>query len=238
MIDYQKLKLAHELADKLKLSYIMTLRNHGHLFPSYDIKLEYNYNAESNSFSEIIEHKDLNAIIQKLTELTQTNPKYAVGQEVWMLDTLSGLRKAQIISISSNVKLTGAISYKVKQEDGGQTTCWEKGIFPTKQALIEAQIEYWKSLLTCPAEDCYYQNNECGHIPQEKSTQHEDMSNKSRFYVPNRKCENCNKIIFGDYECPCLSQMGRLPFLNFFALNAGSFTDDMVLVATLCISNC
>lgn len=102
MIDYEKLKLAHEWV--------------------------------CNHFDGQMGIDDL---IAKLQELTKPKTKYKVGDEVWM--TVDDEPKSFVIDSVCNSK------YYLYQYDLGLV--YESLLYPTKSALIEAQIEYWQKQL-------------------------------------------------------------------------------------------
>ncbi len=68
-------------------------------------------------------------------ELTQPDPKYKPGQTLWYRD--------EEYNLPMSFKMLGWKS----EEDGIYIDgCKESELYPTKSQLIEAQIEYWKSL--------------------------------------------------------------------------------------------
>ena len=137
-IDYEKLKNNDELTQweahiKTELSYTYPMTK------TKDWKTIARVIEEETGKLGMIKNKEL---IQP-----QPQPKFKIGDEFWLLDMFREIHKATVLTVNSNVVLTGAISYVVRQDNGYQTTTWEKGMYPTKQSLIASQIVYWQSLL-------------------------------------------------------------------------------------------
>lgn len=94
---------------------------------------------------------------EKLRQSTQPEPKYKVNQEVFTRDD----QEIHCFAIDSIVK-DGGYYYIDRNEDGdygdksGSFDQYEEDeLYPTKAALIEAQIEYWFSLKEQPKEPEY-----------------------------------------------------------------------------------
>ena len=112
------------------------------------------------------EYRRLDKIKEKLNELTQpenTKQKYKVGDEVWMRDG----NKIFAAKIEGYDESDDTYEYVGSYDFYGRdykiaSYCRINELFPTKQALIEGQIEYWSSLKS-----------------EEKSTQDECMSKVS-----------------------------------------------------------
>lgn len=126
MIDYEKLKIAHELAfkfkpaNRLKITYIYT--NNGEMY--YHLSLE--------PASPNYEFASIDELIEKLQGLTKHEPKYKVG---WYL-------------------LHGHIRHTKFHDGDGFSMCEATSpecagliLFPSRQALIEHQLNYWSRLL-------------------------------------------------------------------------------------------
>ena len=134
MIDYEKLRIAHELAEEWKKQTntpaticICHMLNNRYRYVLTDGKLH------QEAFD------DIGDLIAKLTELAQPPSKYKVGDEVWLL-------------VSSDDRIYSYIIEKMFF-DGEywycEDTTWcirEKELYPSKESLIEAQIKYWESL--------------------------------------------------------------------------------------------
>ncbi|CZH70961.1 TPA: hypothetical protein I9507_001785 [Legionella pneumophila] len=141
MIDYEKLKEAHELCYKLakqEKSLIEINYNHrvDHTGQASDTYSLYGVLGGGHKFS-------LDGLITKLKELTKPKPKYEVGQEVWNLYRPSqepfNYRITEIIE-NNRYRIQ---TWKHKTDHG---ICVENELYPSREALIDAQIEYWKGL--------------------------------------------------------------------------------------------
>lgn len=85
--------------------------------------------------------KDTEAFVQELEkELTQPEPKYEISQILWINSYESG-----VFSIEVHDVIPYEESFIYRDEVGSD---WpESQCYPTKTALIDAQIEYWCSLI-------------------------------------------------------------------------------------------
>lgn len=142
MIDYDKLKLAVELAAKTN-NYYFTIA-----FATFvnspnkiEICLE---DANSTSDGECV--KTLDKLIERLKELTQLKPKYGIGQLVWYADYHNSngpIICDDIIDIYLSERLFREKEYRVKTSDKDLP---ERLFYPSREALIDAQIKYWTEL--------------------------------------------------------------------------------------------
>lgn len=129
MIDYEKLKEAHELAEKLdcpKLVIESRLSDGEICYMLYwfeNIPMDYcTYNIDK--------------LLTKLRELTQPQPKYKTGDKVYYLpsnDTITAAEIAEPFAPSTYKVTEGYVLY-------------EKYLYPTKEDLIQAQIDYWQKM--------------------------------------------------------------------------------------------
>jgi hypothetical protein len=123
---------------------------------SPELKFYWNTSSSKNESPYLIDD-----LIAKLTELTQSekpNPKYEVGQEVWHINTDD---EVSCFKIGDREVQTNEYVYQK-----GQTLEWwlESQLYPSSDALIEAQIEYWKSLQSVGIiSKTAYLLNECQH---------------------------------------------------------------------------
>ena len=124
MIDYEKLKKAHELAEKLSYESDEIIR----IYTVFYQKNKPFVSAE-NDFDEIARGED--AIIAKLTELTQPEQKY---KEAWYI------HNGDVLSTEVLNKPGYICCDKTERNAIG------RHMYETKEALIEAQIKYWQSL--------------------------------------------------------------------------------------------
>lgn len=130
MIDYEKLKKAHDMCDATEGYYFnITLGlNEGTI---------YLFDANNPGDDFVCNPEDLDDLIIKLEELTQPKTKYEIGQEIWFV--VLGLEwspiESQIESYNNGQYYVSGHWYK------------ERDLYPTKQALIEAQIDHWVNQL-------------------------------------------------------------------------------------------
>lgn len=164
MIDYDKLRSAHELAHKYSIlnhkPCYVTYKYLGSLSHFFSITIPDENDFETTCIDELIE---------KLKELTQPKPKYHIGQIVWAHGLEFDMDEC-VIGMSNTLA-----GYFVTFKDGGKSNFSEDRLYPTKQALIEAQIAYWT-----------YLRNE------EKSTKYEGMSTECSHdgFINCRQCNN------------------------------------------------
>lgn len=126
MIDYEKLKLAHELADKC------------------GAQIHYAY---TNSEGTHVHWVGLDQLFFEMQELMQPNPKYEVGQEVWYTDyhnSKGPIIYENITEITLCNALWGEKEYRIKTQSKDLP---ERLFYPSREALIEAQITYWHNQL-------------------------------------------------------------------------------------------
>ena len=144
MIDYDKLKSAHELANsygKIKDSYVA--------LTTYAYYKNRNYIDDAIKFKLSIDNFDIvfdsiDDLVAKLTELTQPEsikPKYEIGQEVWFIDQITEVVNARV---QQSRVVNSKIDYLLKDF----LAIEEKNLYLSRDALIEAQIEYWQSLIS------------------------------------------------------------------------------------------
>ena len=128
MIDYEKLKTAIELTNKIHLGKL-------HMNSSTHDGVEYIFQVP---FQNTYYSSSIDDLIAKLRELTKPEPKYKCGDIVWFTyeaDMCSALIKQSRI-IDEEVSYLFEDFIPIRECD----------LFPTRQALIEHQIEYWQSL--------------------------------------------------------------------------------------------
>ncbi len=138
MTDYDKLKEASILAEKY---YEQT---------SYSVVIDYNIAFGCNVNNILVLYVDcqqevfhsLDDLITKLKELTKSEPKYKIGQPVWH------------INIDENVVMFEVAKVELDNDtwlyENDETTpiqWWEESqIYPSRESLIQSQIDYWTSL--------------------------------------------------------------------------------------------
>ena len=129
MIDYQKLQLAHELASELARQNEFTF--------AIQVAIGYcgtiNYMLKAYLIDEQYMHID--ELITKLRGLVKQEPKYEIGQTVWFV----------VLSDNWNPIESTILQYDPLISKYFLAGTWfrENEIYPSKEALIEAQMEYW-----------------------------------------------------------------------------------------------
>ena len=139
MIDYNQLKIVHELCPNGRLKIIPIFDSEGNLESfNYSMEIE---GVMANYFFSIDD------LIAKLQELTQPKPKYEVGQHVWFI----GCTRTQGPVCVGIVKENQLVPSKWNEEEyyvsiGEGLKIPEKCAYPTRGSLIDAQIEYWQKM--------------------------------------------------------------------------------------------
>lgn len=200
MIDYDKLKLAHELA--LKLGAGLSHYYDKHKTGDGEFEL-----FHVNSFQLWGSHQSYKAemlddLISKLQELTQEiKPKY---KDAWFIN------KHNVIECTKTENQEGYAYCDETSHDA-----FGKTMYPSREALIEAKIEYWNKLRYPTIEESarfaqnsikelgeklFKDNFECPKCNQEWSCcqcksecQHEDSGIMDE--IDNRlKCKKCGRL--------------------------------------------
>ena len=139
MIDYEKLQEAAEIAIKDD-RYYFTIGFGAYSKGSERLEIT----AFDSHTAEEFYFDDIEGLLQKLKELTTPKPRYKVGQSLWYLDSQN---------IMSHLTVTKF--YYCDEED---TYCYDNGVewdscafqesylFPSRESLVEHQIQYWQSL--------------------------------------------------------------------------------------------
>ena len=139
MIDYKKLKLAHDLAHETNSAI------------RHDVASDYRTGMQSHCFELYRPSTEclicnLDIIIEKLTELSKKKSKYKVGEKVWIEDYREYPTTPLEITLTDE---SGNAYYGVGQQDGDDHY-WKvpkEYVYPTRDALVETKIAYWQSLL-------------------------------------------------------------------------------------------
>jgi hypothetical protein len=198
MIDYEKLKIAHELADKYSqenkipicIEYSAAFGCQG----KDNVSCFINYDRT--------DLHDLDSLITKLKELTAPTLAYKEGDKVWFISTEGGYGHDDIDAVCKD----DDHPYFINEERWYK----ESELYPTKAALIEAIITYWQSqreavlepgiggtseplktypaykdpITDCDEIDCYHENNgRCEHN------------------MPADDCFRCRLFEFHNNEC-------------------------------------
>jgi hypothetical protein len=135
MIDYEKLKVAHELINKIDEIYEVSVQHHfSHTRGDKFILWTKNGVAQFG----IEEMDDLIAELKELTKPEEPKSRFHVGQEIWFINSYD---KICSFCIDKICKETGEETYYYNKYN--QAVGERDGLYSTKQELIEAQIQYW-----------------------------------------------------------------------------------------------
>lgn len=88
---------------------------------------------------DVLRDNELRQLEQKMKELTKPEPRYKVGQRVWFLESFEGIRESVILDIDSS----SDEKYLLRCPEEWAV---EEELYPSREALIDAQIAYWKNL--------------------------------------------------------------------------------------------
>jgi hypothetical protein len=150
MIDYQKLKEALSIAEFFDERCSIEIC----FFKTGNPKFVFNTSKPENSFCS----KSIDDLIAKLRELTKPEPKYQIGDIVWHIndeDEVCSFLVNQVVSDQ-----TGC-SY---EHDCDNPEWWlEDQLYPSREALIQAQIDYWQSLANSDDSSPNSENIDCEH---------------------------------------------------------------------------
>ncbi len=170
MIDYEKLKIAIDLCKNSSIYYFLIefcpVRNSDEIAITL---MDSSHNRGDSMGS-------LDDLIENLRELTKPQPKYKIGQAVWMTVVNDFRLDIDEDIIRNSVFKDEGWFYNIKSSSSSYLI-HENELFPTRESLIEAQIEYWQSMLP--------------ETPE---------------LTPQRTCDKCNQQIYGEYRCPCVLQ--------------------------------
>lgn len=182
MIDYDKLKLAHELCFKVDrgIKHLVDVST----FSGNIVNRFYLMHLGTEEACDGIDD-----LIDKLHELTRPKPKYEVGAEIFCLKK-HGLLGFMLGIIQNYQEETG--NYYATFSGFGGYWLGPQEIYPTKQSLIEAQIEYWNKMNCADGrhQDCE-EDNTC--IWCEKELIDEP--------IPSTQCPKCGLQCVQDGIC-------------------------------------
>jgi hypothetical protein len=149
MINYDKLKTAHELAFKLcqqtGMRVDVSIACVGD--SEYIDYILIDYESEDEDLFSTVD-----GLIQELTKRIKPEPKHKVGDEVWYLDVpINEIYLSQVLKVRDR-------EYVVDGDTNGTKSDFiESELYPTKEALIAAQIAHWQSL--SEPEECQHEPN-------------------------------------------------------------------------------
>lgn len=178
MIDYDKLKIAHEICQESGYSF-------SYFFGGQAVEDNWTiYDLDSGPILD--DGEDINDLITKLRELTQPEPKY---KDCWYVG-VGGHQKC--------TKVLNQNGYVVCDETDLEAIGLHVIAYATKAQLIEAQIEYWQSLREPQDEYCNVSGAKLGkREPTEGTTgcQHESDGEDYRYQCAHHyKCTKCGEF--------------------------------------------
>jgi hypothetical protein len=137
MIDYEKLIIAIDLADKGCPDFPHTIG-----ITIYTCKQDCSFLLEWRGNS--VEIPCVDELIAKLQEITKPKHKYAIGQEVWVNSSKQIPFSCYVIKQYD----CSDFEYVLYIQNADEEFCMkERFIYPSREDLIRSQIEYWKELL-------------------------------------------------------------------------------------------
>jgi hypothetical protein len=167
MIDYEKLKLVHELAEKKFRVFRLDIFIIEGAIKSCSGLLHYDYDLDTAVFTNFIKFAYIEQLLGALEEITKSEPKYKIGEEVFILWD-GYIEEVRIVYKSSHD------CYQIQSNDGSQLYRIEDEIFPTRQSLIEHQLQYWRNQLAneleqhvssyCEPKTCRFEMPTCNSV--------------------------------------------------------------------------
>lgn len=134
MIDYEKLKEAHELTEKLS--------ENNQSWVSIEIVFSKGWQPISyflNRWDKApIICSGIAELITTLKELTESKPKYKIDDVVWFVDNVPYSSKIKTIYINDE-----EASYGLDNWIGAFN---DENLYPTKKTLVQSQIDYWQKM--------------------------------------------------------------------------------------------
>ena len=187
MIDYEKLKQAIKITSELSYGKLKCE------FSKHD-GCEFFFNYCNPDGVDGYLFTNLDDLITKLKELTKSEPKYAVDDFVWRLNDEHGVTKCRVISLD----LASDEMYLCEDDDFGENWWTESQLYPTREALIEAQIKHWQSMLgpfdtsslCAPNDYAVKEPEECEHKPSMYG--HRQLGSTPD--TEHEKCELCEEF--------------------------------------------
>lgn len=155
-IDYDQLRIAHELAEKIDGFCEFTIYANACSADLFKI----NYDKVGLSFKHNECYLNIDNLIAKLRELTKPESKYKAGDMAWVVDCDEICTAFVSEYINDEYKLYNCVT--ISGIPTGKDWAQEYELYPTKQSLIEAQIEHWTKLKSDHSEDkveCQHQDD-------------------------------------------------------------------------------
>lgn len=184
MIDYKKLEKVHALYPEGYLKIIPIFDRNGALYAmNYSMEIE---GAMPDYFFEI------DTLITTLEELVKQEPKFKLKQEVWFLHH-ENIEKGFIDTINT---YNGCNIYHLITDDNEGFQIGEGLLFPTRQALIEHQLQYWQKLYNEALDDhgIYRPDIQLNESQDVDRCSHESDGNIYTSCPPQNKCIKCGEF--------------------------------------------
>lgn len=151
MIDYEKLKQAHELT-KLYSKIYEHLSGINMIFDDercIRIEFENKHTIKFSSLDELIEH---------LLKLTQPLRKYKIDECVWFCN---GSQEYSEVSIEG---YTGRTMYLVLTKEGYRFNASECNLYPSLMHVINSQLTFWEQLKAVKTAEEFKKSNPSQHL--------------------------------------------------------------------------
>lgn len=170
MIDYDNLKKAHEVAANLFEHFVIEINIMHGAIGSESGRLKYNYNYQTMGWDNEIPFPHVEYLLCELQKLQKPEPKYKAGQIVYLMGDDNN--PVDSIKVDEIIYEDGEYWYLVYRDEGGYSydgrefDQYREGcLYPSKEAFIESQIQYWTDLKQeCDSvTDCH--QLECNHEP-------------------------------------------------------------------------
>lgn len=211
MIDYAKLRIAHELAEKYQsgnaADFILTTHM---FFNNKEGRIKFTFRP-CELRTTWVDCEDIDALITKLTkltELTQPKSKYEIGQQVWLLNNDEDMPQSFVIM---EIDLGSDELYS----DG---ECWwvEQQLYPSKASLIEAQLAHWLEMKQGTIEEGQVGSTGPINLCSPSECQHEytysaNYTSENSQTVVIKKCIKCGVAT----NLPSLQECQHEPQENF-----------------------
>jgi len=185
MIDYDKLNYAHDLTEKYyERTKIMTWIKI--MISSISDLIGYQWTALHDC---LLKCEDIDELIEKLEEMTMPKPKYALNSTAYALANFKAIIELTIVrSYVTGIKET----FTIYVTDLGDRYA-ESDVYPTREALIDAQVEYWQKLrcqdglhaFCVDADECEYCDMKSPYKTQ----------TVNKITIADRKCPKCDSIM-------------------------------------------
>lgn len=134
MIDYEKLKIVHDLARKLTVGTGNRCDINVSVYDDDEALFGIIWNRETT------EYLNIDSLIKHIQELTRPEPMYKIGDSVYWMDGRNQIQSGEVVRIDNEY------SEFVYYATDNKWYIDEEHLYPTKQALIDSQIEYWQKL--------------------------------------------------------------------------------------------